>query len=204
MDENGTNQNLIKELNDLTDNFKKVVSKPNKIASIWKERLELGKSIIEWSIKKYDICFKGGPQIVKKKYIFYCELGFNIGSEQKGKRPVTILQNDKGNSSSSTTIIAPISTHRGLKIIEQLTGDKVKVELTEDNGNKYQKVLDYYEIPVTIENGFKKEIIGYINLAQIRTISKKRLDKAHIAEITDETATKLTVGINILLALNVI
>ena len=55
----------------MTDNYKQIVSKPNKIASICRERLELGKSII--------------------------------------------------------------------------------------NGNKYQKVLDYYEISVAIENGFKKE-----------------------------------------------
>ncbi|MBP8617675.1 MAG: type II toxin-antitoxin system PemK/MazF family toxin [Candidatus Pacebacteria bacterium] len=119
--ENDENQNLIKDIADLTDKYKKLVSEPNKIASVWKERLKLGKNIIEWSIRKYKICFKGGPQVVKKKYIFYCELGFNIGSEQQGRRPVVILQNDKGNSKSPITIVAPISTHRGLKIIEQLT-----------------------------------------------------------------------------------
>lgn len=90
------------------------VSKPNKVENIWKEHLELGKLILEWTIRKYKISFKGEPQVVKKMYIFYCELGFHIGSEQKGKRPVVILQNDKGNSRSSTTIVAPITTHRGI------------------------------------------------------------------------------------------
>ncbi len=200
MDEKGTNLKLIDEIINLVDKYKKLVCKPNKVASIWKEHLELGKSILEWSIKKYNIYFDGTSQVVKKKYIFYCELGFNIGSEQSGKRPVVILQNDKGNNSSTTTIVAPITTHRGLKVIEQLANDKVKVEVLNDNGKAYEKILDYYEVPVVIENGFKKQIIGYINLAQIRTLSKKRLDKSHVAVITEDTNMKIQRGLIKLLA----
>ena len=33
-----------------------------------------------------------------------------IGSEQQGKRPVVILQNNTGNKYSPTTIIAPLTT----------------------------------------------------------------------------------------------
>ena len=41
--------------------------------------------------------------------IFYADLDPIIGSEQKGTRPVLILQNDIGNKYSPTTMIAPIT-----------------------------------------------------------------------------------------------
>ena len=44
--------------------------------------------------------------------IFYADLGDTIGSEEKGIRPVLIVQNDIGNRFSPTTIIAPISTQK--------------------------------------------------------------------------------------------
>lgn len=193
-------QKLIKEITDLLDEYKNLVSKPNKIESIRKERLELGKSILDWTIKKYRISFKGEPQVVKKNYIFYCELGFNIGSEQKGKRPVVILQNDKGNTSSPTTIVAPITTYRGMKVIGKTHNGKVKIEVANGDGSKREKVLDYYEIPVNIEPDYKKQIIGYINLAQIRTVSKKRLDKSHVAIVTEDTNENIATGFNKLLS----
>lgn len=200
MDERGLVQKLIREIKDIADEYKKLVSKPNKIEGIWKEHLELGKSILDWTIKKYKISFKGEPQVVKKNYIFYCELGFNVGSEQKGKRPVVVLQNDKGNSSSPTTIVAPITTHRGMKVMRKTNNGKVKIEVVNDNGSKIERVLDYYEIPVKIEPGYKKEIIGYINLAQIRTVSKKRLDKSHVAIVTEDTNDDISIGFNKLLS----
>lgn len=41
--------------------------------------------------------------------VFYANLSPVIGSEQGGKRPVLIIQNNKGNLFSPTIIIAPIS-----------------------------------------------------------------------------------------------
>lgn len=41
--------------------------------------------------------------------VFYADLSPVIGSEQRGVRPVLIIQNDVGNRHSSTTIIAAIS-----------------------------------------------------------------------------------------------
>lgn len=41
--------------------------------------------------------------------IYYADLSPTEGSEQGGYRPVLIIQNDKGNKHSTTTIIAPIS-----------------------------------------------------------------------------------------------
>lgn len=50
--------------------------------------------------------------------IFYVDLDVGVGSEQKGFRPVVILQNDVGNRFSPTTLVAPISTkeYKGKKM----------------------------------------------------------------------------------------
>ncbi len=49
---------------------------------------------------------------IVKGAIFYADLGETIGSEQKGIRPVLIIQNNLGNKYSPTTIVAPISTKK--------------------------------------------------------------------------------------------
>lgn len=48
---------------------------------------------------------------VRRGDIYLCRLK-SKGSEQSGFRPVLVLQNDILNSSSTTTIIAPISTKK--------------------------------------------------------------------------------------------
>ncbi len=47
---------------------------------------------------------------INRGEIYYAELSPIIGSEQGGNRPVVILQNDKGNHYSNTTIIAAITS----------------------------------------------------------------------------------------------
>jgi mRNA interferase MazF len=46
---------------------------------------------------------------MKRSDVYYAELDPVLGSEQKGTRPVLILQNNLGNLASPTTIIAPIT-----------------------------------------------------------------------------------------------
>jgi mRNA interferase MazF len=43
--------------------------------------------------------------------LYYANLDPAIGSEQGGHRPVLVLQNDKGNRYSPTTIVAAITSH---------------------------------------------------------------------------------------------
>lgn len=43
--------------------------------------------------------------------MYWADLRGSEGHEQGNKRPVLIIQNDKGNKNSHTTIIAPITTH---------------------------------------------------------------------------------------------
>lgn len=48
--------------------------------------------------------------MVKRGEIYWCELPqTGVGSEQKGMRPVVILQNDIGNRFSPTTIVAVLT-----------------------------------------------------------------------------------------------
>lgn len=47
---------------------------------------------------------------IKRGEIYYAELSPIVGSEQGGNRPVVILQNDKGNHYSNTTIVAAITS----------------------------------------------------------------------------------------------
>lgn len=47
--------------------------------------------------------------------LYYADLGHGIGSEQKGTRPVVIIQNNAGNKYSPTVIIAAITSKANIK-----------------------------------------------------------------------------------------
>ena len=49
---------------------------------------------------------------IRRGDIYYAFLGSAIGSEQQGKRPVLILQNDVGNRHSPTTIVAVLTSKK--------------------------------------------------------------------------------------------
>lgn len=51
-----------------------------------------------------------GNYEIKKGDIYYAMLNPVIGSEQSGKRPVVVIQNNLANKHSPTVIIAPITT----------------------------------------------------------------------------------------------
>ncbi|MGJ0846564.1 type II toxin-antitoxin system PemK/MazF family toxin [Tissierella praeacuta] len=82
--------------------------------------------------------------------IYYADLGRGIGSEQNGKRPVLVIQNNIGNKYSPTVIVASITS--------QMTKAKIPTHVKID-GLKY---------------GLPKDSI--VLLEQIRTIDKRRLE----------------------------
>ncbi len=84
---------------------------------------------------------------IKRSEIYYADLNPVKGSEQGGVRPVLILQNDKGNQHSPTTIVAAITS--------QLAKAKLPTH-----------------VPIQTE-GLKKDSI--ILLEQIRVIDKIRI-----------------------------
>lgn len=106
--------------------------------------------------------------------MYYADLGRGIGSEQKGYRPVLIIQNNVGNKYSPTVIIASITSRVGVKA----------------------KLPTHYF--VNTESGLEAPSI--VLLEQIRTIDKKRLDSyighlsaAHINGI--DKALAISVGL---------
>lgn len=103
--------------------------------------------------------------------IFYADLDPVVGSEQGGKRPVLIIQNDQGNKHSPTVIVAPLSSRSRSKRITHVLLPKEKVHrLKEDS---------------------------IVMLEQLRTLDKKRLSEEKTArvgfdimEIIDEAIIK--------------
>ena len=86
---------------------------------------------------------------IKRGEIYYANLCPIVGSEQGGVRPVVILQNNKGNLHSSTTIVAAITSEI------------------------HKTYLPTHVIFTA--NGMKKK--SMVLLEQIRTIDKSRLDR---------------------------
>jgi mRNA interferase MazF len=101
--------------------------------------------------------------IVKRGEVYFANLNPVVGSEQGGKRPVVIIQNDIGNTYSTTTIIAPITTN-----------------------NRHSR------LPTHVSISKKTEPLrdSVAMLEQIRTIEKSRLKKC-IGTLSDETMKKI-------------
>ena len=85
---------------------------------------------------------------IKRGEIYYVDCGSTIGSEQSGIRPVVIIQNDKGNRYSPTTIAALVTSKKKGRL-------SVHVRIR--------------------HSGLPKE--SYVLLEQIRTISTDRLER---------------------------
>lgn len=159
---------------------------------IYLKNLKLSLSLIKWINKKINLSRKSAKYTVSQKEIFYCELGINIGSEQDDLRPVVILQNNSGNISSTTTIVAPITTHNS-SVQYDNEKNKYYIEIIKD-GETNRKYLGYYEVPLEIEEG---SINGFINIAQIRVIDRKRITQSKSAIITEQCLRKIKKAVDI-------
>lgn len=110
---------------------------------------------------------------IKRGDLFYADLSPVVGSEQGGVRPVLIIQNDRGNKYSPTTIVAAI------------TSQKKKATLPT-------------HVPIK-SGGLPKN--SYALLEQIRTIDKSRL-KDKIGIISDKDMEKMEEGLKVSLNMN--
>ncbi len=105
--------------------------------------------------------------------IFIANLNPVKGSEQGGKRPVVIIQNDKGNSHSPTVIVAPITSRHYKK--------------------KLQPTHVLLDSPVLEK---KSQVL----VEQIKTIDKSRLI-SKIGQVSKEKMQEIDVALIISLAL---
>ena len=104
-------------------------------------------------------------EIKLKRYdIVQADLSGAVGSEQGGIRPVLIIQNNKGNLYSTTTIVMPFSTQ--IKNLKQPTHTLIKKSAS--TGLKRDSIL-----------------LG----EQVRAISSQRIIK-RIGAVTDEKERK--------------
>lgn len=107
---------------------------------------------------------------IRRNEIYLADLGKTSGSEEKGTRPVLIVQNNLGNKYSTTTIIVPFT-----KRIE--------------NENR---------IPthIIVEQFGKMYYRGTILAEQIKVIDKKKI-KHYIDELPKEYVDKVNEAIKI-------
>lgn len=112
----------------------------------------------------------------KRGDVFFADLGDGIGSEQIGKRPVLIIQNNIGNRYSPTVIIASITSKVGVKA----------------------KLPTHYYI--NTESGL--EAPSVVLLEQIRTIDKKRLD-SYIGHLNDEYLIEINNALAVSIGLDI-
>jgi mRNA interferase MazF len=113
---------------------------------------------------------------VKRGDIYYADLDPVVGRETGKTRPVLVIQNDIGNMYSPTTIVAVIT--------------------------EYSEKKASYPICVAVKkkNGLKKDSV--VNLAQIRTIDKKRLTTPKLGSLSKDTMKKVDDALKNSLALS--
>lgn len=100
--------------------------------------------------------------------MFYADLDPIVGSEQRGIRPVLIVQNDLGNKHSPTVLVAPIST-------------------------KKEKLLPTH---ILIKQFDKLRHDSIVMLEQVRVLDKSRL-KGYMGMLEEETLIKVNEAIKI-------
>ncbi len=88
---------------------------------------------------------------IKRGDLFWVDLDPTRGSEQAGRRPVVVIQNDIGNEFAPTVIVAPMTTR-----------------------NFSKEYPTNVPIPRAV-SGLKED--STVLLSQIRTLDKKRVEK---------------------------
>ena len=111
---------------------------------------------------------------VKKGDLFFANLNPVVGSEQGGVRPIVIIQNDKGNKYSPTTVVATITSRQTKKPLPT-------------------------HVEIKVGNGITKKSI--VMLEQIRTIDKTRLLE-HIGTLEQEDVKRIDEALVISLSIN--
>lgn len=122
---------------------------------------------------------------INKGDIFYANLDGAIGSEQKGNRPVVIVQNNTGNKYSPTTIIIPLT-----KIINRKNRLPTHLNIKKNNKIKADSTILAEQIRV-----IDKKRLGN----KISSLSEKEIqvidDKLKIALGINEKWTSLYIGL---------
>ena len=101
--------------------------------------------------------------IVEKGELYYVDFGKPRGSEQGGYRPVVIIQNDIGNITSLTTIVAPLTSQAKRKLPTHV--------VVNHKGLKTTSVILTEQIQ-TVDKNRLTHYIGKLNDDQINEVNK--------------------------------
>lgn len=104
---------------------------------------------------------------IKRGELYLADMGVTNGSEQSGIRPVLIIQNNKGNKYSPTTIVACLSSK-----IETKAHLPTHYILPKDIGLKYRSMVLCEQIKVIDKNRLIKRI-GKVSKTDMRYIGHK-------------------------------
>lgn len=105
--------------------------------------------------------------------VYWAELEPALGSEQGGRRPVIVVQNDIGNQHSATTIVVPV------------TSSSAKA---------------WYRVNVSLPDGVLPKP-SVAKCSQVRTIDKRRLAGGPMARLDDAVMERVNEALLISLGL---
>lgn len=161
---------------------------------IYKEKMQRSIDRLAWINLKQKINTSGRTYTVAQREIFYANLGENVGSEQNGRRPVIILQNNTGNRKGNTTIAAPVTTHQKSALKYDAEKKMYYMERMTD-GKMKRKYLGHYEIPLKLEEN-ETGLYGFINVMHLREIDRKRIDGKKVGVATEECFEQVMKAVN--------
>lgn len=168
--------------------FKEKVSSNNivkcrEISSWILKQINFDKNSNNNHITKMKDSRKMHPVRPKRGEIFMADMGCNVGFEFKDYHPVLILQNDRGNIYSDTTVVLPITgKNEKVKVIYN-----IHQEITNEN---FESIINH---------GLDKEP-SIIKLSDIITIDKSRLN-TKIGKLSPEIMKMVNIKIKKLLDL---
>lgn len=174
--------------------FSKVLFVKTDNKEIYKKKMQRNIDRLTWINLKYKINTSARTYTVAQREIFFANLGDNVGSEQNGRRPVIILQNNKGNRKGNTTIIAPVTTHQNSTLKYDASKNMYYIEKIVD-GDTRRKYLGQYEIPLQLE-GKENGLYGFINVMHMREIDRKRIDSRKVGIATEKCFEEVIKAIN--------
>lgn len=183
-------ERLIRELKKFS---KELFVKTNN-TQIYEKNIQRNIDRLTWINLKHKINKSARTYTVAQREVFYANLGDNVGSEQNGRRPVIILQNNTGNRKGNTTIIAPVTTHG--KSALKYDVDKKMYYIEKNDGNQFKrKYLGQYEVPLKLE-GTEPGLYGFINVMHIREIDRKRIASEKVGVATKECFQDVIKAVN--------
>jgi len=111
--------------------------------------------------------------MIKRGDVYYADLDPVIGSEQKGHRPIIVIQNDIGNLYSPTTIAAMVTSSQKKKLPTHVHVKDESSGLSEDSMQqskrtpKVIKPLSAFQFPLFVFLYFR---INYITIFSVFVI----------------------------------